>query len=306
MSAATFRRSLKNFVTRRGFPKLIVSDNAKTFQSTAKWLKTVRADGKTNPLLNDMGIKWRFNLSKAPWWGGFFERMVGLVKRVLKKSLGKASLTFQELSELMLDIEFSMNNRPLTYQGEESEMEPLTPNHFIHGRRMKTLHDDANVSEEELITPRRRLRYLLRCKEHYWKRWSSEYLRSLREHHKIGGTANQVQIGEIVLIKADNQPRNMWKLGKVVDDIKGSDCVIREVRLQTVTNGAVKYIERPLQHLYLMELKADCPSPPSDSDEVTNNVQSERRPMRLAARKAQEEIKTHLFAEEEDENQINI
>eukprot|EP00112_Aurelia_sp_Birch-Aquarium-sp1_P003201 Seg1357.1 transcript_id=Seg1357.1/GoldUCD/mRNA.D3Y31 product="hypothetical protein" protein_id=Seg1357.1/GoldUCD/D3Y31 len=137
MTAATFRRSLKNLVTRRGAPQQTISDNAKTFKSTAKWLKSVHANDKTQTLLNSLGISWRFNLSKAAWWGGFFERMVGLVKNSLKKCLGRSRLTFQELSRLMLDVEFSLNNRPLTYQGADLEMEPLTPNHLIYGRRMK-------------------------------------------------------------------------------------------------------------------------------------------------------------------------
>ena len=167
MTAATFRRSLKNLITRRGTPEMIVSDNAKTFQSTAKWLKSIRKDNKTQSLLNDLGITWRFNLSRSPWWGGFFERMVGLVKNSAKKSMGRAKLTFPELTELMLDVEFALNNRPLTYQGDDLEMEPLTPNHLIHGRRLKPFDTGAIISDEETTPAKKRLRYLNRMKEHY-------------------------------------------------------------------------------------------------------------------------------------------
>ena len=42
-------------------------------------------------------VKWKFNLSRVPWWGGQFKRMVGLVKQCLYKATGKAKLTKQEL-----------------------------------------------------------------------------------------------------------------------------------------------------------------------------------------------------------------
>ena len=42
-------------------------------------------DEKVNQLLAENKIVWQFNLSRAPWWGGQFERMVGLVKNSLNK-----------------------------------------------------------------------------------------------------------------------------------------------------------------------------------------------------------------------------
>ena len=82
MSNDEFRRSIKEFIARRGNPSLFVSDNAKTFQSTAKWLHKIVKHPEVNDLLLKNKISWKFNLSRSPWWGGFFERMVGLIKSV--------------------------------------------------------------------------------------------------------------------------------------------------------------------------------------------------------------------------------
>ena len=60
-------------------------------------------------LINEQ-IKWKFNLSRAPWWGGQFERMVGLVKQSLFKTTGRANLTKQELEEILPDTEIVLNN----------------------------------------------------------------------------------------------------------------------------------------------------------------------------------------------------
>ena len=56
-----------------------------------------------------------FNLSRAPLWGGQFERMVGIVKGSLYKTIGNGFLTWTELEEVVLDVEVAVNNRPLGY-----------------------------------------------------------------------------------------------------------------------------------------------------------------------------------------------
>jgi hypothetical protein len=71
----------------------------------------------------------------VPWWGGFFERLVGLVKRCLRKVLGNAKLTFEELLTTLVEVEGTLNSRPLTYIYDEVENDVLTPNHLIFGRR---------------------------------------------------------------------------------------------------------------------------------------------------------------------------
>ena len=93
----TFKRCLRRFIARRGIPALIVSDNAKTFKGTEKQLRTLFRHPQVREEMQNHRIEWRFNLERAPWWGGFFERMVGCVKRCLKKVLGNARLTYDEL-----------------------------------------------------------------------------------------------------------------------------------------------------------------------------------------------------------------
>ena len=85
LSAEAFKRPLRRFASRRGIPVLIVSDNAKTFQATNKALKSPFRNPKVANELENAKTEWRFNLERAPWWGGFFERMVGSVKRYFRK-----------------------------------------------------------------------------------------------------------------------------------------------------------------------------------------------------------------------------
>ena len=108
-------------------PDLIVSDNAKTFKAAEKAITRLFNDRKVKSALQTKRVTWRFNLERAPWWGGFFERMVRSVKRCLRKVLGNAKLTVEELSTVLVEIEGTLNARPLTEEYEEYEGEVLTP-----------------------------------------------------------------------------------------------------------------------------------------------------------------------------------
>ena len=70
-----FLGSLKRLIARRGKLNKIYSDNGKTFIAAAKQLKQVEKDEKFEDWLARQGVKWQFNLSRAPWWAGQFERL---------------------------------------------------------------------------------------------------------------------------------------------------------------------------------------------------------------------------------------
>ena len=123
-------------MARRGRPEKIYSDNFSTFVSASKWLKNVIRNEAVHDYLASNEIKWQFNLSRAPWWGGQFERMVSLVKQSLYKVIGKALLSKEELEEVLLDVELCLNNRPLSYVEDDHEMPILTPNVMSFGVRI--------------------------------------------------------------------------------------------------------------------------------------------------------------------------
>ena len=65
-----FIQALKRLITRRGIPKVIYSDNAKTFEIASKWIKRVYKDDGRQEFLVMQQVKWKFNLSWVPWWVG--------------------------------------------------------------------------------------------------------------------------------------------------------------------------------------------------------------------------------------------
>ena len=173
--------SLKRFIARKGRPEKIYSDNGRTFVGAAKWLRNVMQDERLHDFLAKLNIKWHFNLTKAPWWGGQFERMIVLVNQAFNKRVGNGTLTWRELQDVLLDVEVALNNRPLSYVEEDVQLPVLTPNMLQFGRP-NLLPEDHN---QENLDLRKRARYLAKCKDVVWGRWSTEYLRSLRERHNF-------------------------------------------------------------------------------------------------------------------------
>ena len=44
--------------------------------------------------LSKQGVEWRFIPCRAPWYGGYWECLIGLTKRALKKTIGRALLLY--------------------------------------------------------------------------------------------------------------------------------------------------------------------------------------------------------------------
>ena len=158
-----FIKAFKQFIARRGRPQKVYSDNGKSFVAASKWLGGIMKDEKMQDYLAHQHITWQFNLSRAPWWGGQFERMVGLVKRAMYKSIGGANLAWSELEEVILDVEITLNNRPLTYLEDDVQLPTLTPHAMMFGQPNQLPEEDPDAIESKDL--RKRARYLCRCKD---------------------------------------------------------------------------------------------------------------------------------------------
>ncbi|XP_068707695.1 uncharacterized protein [Montipora foliosa] len=105
--------------------------------------------------LADEGISWSFNLSRGPWWGGQFERLVGSGRRGL--------LTWEELCDVVLDVEIQLSRRPLSYVEEDAQLALLTAASFLFQRSNQ--FPKQQPCREEDVDLRKRARYLMACKD---------------------------------------------------------------------------------------------------------------------------------------------
>ena len=72
----------------------MISDNGKAFKAAAKTIQAVLGHNDVKSYFSVLGMKWVFNIPKAPWWGGIFERMARSTKRCLRKIVGQAKLSY--------------------------------------------------------------------------------------------------------------------------------------------------------------------------------------------------------------------
>ncbi len=261
LETAIFIPCLKRLIARKGRPRVIYSDNGRTFVKAAKWLAQAVKDERLHSHLEEYNITWKFNLSRAPWWGGQFERLIGIVKKAMHKTIGGATLNWQELSEVMLDIETQINRRPLCYMEDDVELPTLTPSTFLFQRSNQLPEQEPWREEEKSL--RRRAKFLITCKKNLWNRWRREYLTALRERHNLTHqtTKFKISVGDVVIVKSDDKNRGNWPLAIVQRVFPGKDGVIRAVRLKTAKGT----LERPVQHLYPMELASESITPEANT-----------------------------------------
>ena len=123
--------------------------------------------------------------------GGFYERLIGIVKRCLRKTIGKLCLTNEQFRTLLAESEAVVNSRPLVYIGDDINSNIiLTPAHFLT-QNAKTGFPDHNEEDStdpeylpQISSAKKLLLTWKKGQKHlnmFWKTWRDEYLLSLRE-----------------------------------------------------------------------------------------------------------------------------
>ena len=238
-STEEFLMAFARFSGRRGKPLHLYSDNASTFTKAAK-------------LLPD--ITWQFNPPAAPWWGGFWERLVHSVKTPIKKVLGQSLITDKELGTLIIRIEEQINSRPLTPIVDDPDQVPLTPAEMLIGRPLQQPQDPWPEIPPARTAFSARMKYLRSLQESWSKRWINEYLPALQPRPKWHQDVKDITPGSLVLLKKENLKRHLWPLARVKECHAGRDGHIRSVTLQ---DNKGKDIKRPIQNLVLLEGNED-------------------------------------------------
>ena len=172
-SAKTFVNSLKKFISRRGCPQIILSDNGTAF-----------TEELTQNFAETRNFKWQFSLTEAPWFGGIWERLVSPVKRLMKKTPGNSMVCFSELQVLLYEIELVLNSRPLGFVYDNDLQEILTPNHLLFGCKLYTCNSSIQDNVEINLVLPKRVHHINMLLNHFWSRWRNEYVTSLREYDK--------------------------------------------------------------------------------------------------------------------------
>ncbi|XP_048478170.1 uncharacterized protein LOC125488763 [Plutella xylostella] len=165
---------------------------------------------------------------------------------------GDSKLTFEEFTTVLSLIEAALNSRPLSpLSADPNDLLPLTPAHFLIGRPL-TAPASADLTG---AAPHRLLRYdrVEQMRQHFWRRWSKEYVSELQIRSKWKTREQDLQIDMMVLIKEDNTPPLRWRLGRIVRTYPGKDGVSRVADIRTARG----IIQRTFAKICPLPMQAD-------------------------------------------------
>ena len=215
MKTERFLLALRRMIVRRGVCSIIRSDNAKTFKAANKELQRcwrVLESDQTQTALSEKKIQWKFIVEKAPWWGGFYERLEKSVKTPLKKLFAKAMLHAEQLTTILAKIEAQLNSYPLTYLGvDPDDYRVITPAQILIGRNLQVCPTkDTSVSEQTSRAHTKCFQYHQKLVNGFWKQWHAEYLKSLTPVKKCYKIGHEIRKGDLVLVSDDRVARGQW------------------------------------------------------------------------------------------------
>ncbi|GFX55009.1 integrase catalytic domain-containing protein [Trichonephila clavipes] len=175
----------------------------------------------------------------------------------LRKILGRALLTFEELSTILSEVEVIVNHRPLTYvENDPGEPEPLTPAHFLelgYGDSKYPIHFieliDATTAKESY---KKRKTYRTLLLKQLWRRWKEQYLLQLKtaNHFKTPSVHKNLKLNDVVLVEGNVKSKLLWELGITKEIFIGRDDNVRSCLVKTF-KGLFK---KSIQLLYPLEI----------------------------------------------------
>ena len=218
-TSEAFIAAFHRFTARRGFCKELFSDQGTNFVGADTLLKQMVSSSSSysSQIVNSLaqeGTPWIFNPPSAPHFGDIWDAAVKSAKHHMRRVIGEQVLTFSELATLMFRIEAYPNSRPLTaLTNDSTDLDFLSPSHFLI-QRSSFLVPEGDVNEVN-IPPGKRWLMISQLTQHFWSRWSSEYLTSLQSRQKWRQHHRSVPVGDVVLIRSELTPPAKWPLARI-------------------------------------------------------------------------------------------
>lgn len=255
LSSPAFLAAYRRFTSRRGLPQHLYSDNGTNFVGASRILRKeagIHLLQVSEDLVNEVannGSTWHFIPPASPHFGGLWEAGIKSMKLHLKKIIGDSTLTYEELSTLLSQVEACLNSRPLCpTTADPSDLSALTPGHFLIGSALLAPPENVTLSLNTNIHTRWQL--VQKMRNDFWKRFHREYLIRLQNRPKWASKSPNLEINDLVLIMDDNIPPCHWPLGRIVQTHPGSDDLVRVATVKC-QSGIIK---RPIAKLALLPI----------------------------------------------------
>ena len=233
LTTEDFLAALRRFISRRGLPSQLHSDNGSNFGGAKNDLNLLYKILRENQSsLSTYLLSQRIQWSCIPdHFGGLWEGAVKAAKFYLKRIAGPIKFSISELNTVMCQIKAILNSRPLcSINCHASDgIQSLTPAHFLIGRPI-TAYPETTIDTTHTL-----LRRWTMCQaiiHHFWERLSHEYLHQLQKLSKWKLPTDNLRVNDIVFIRENSAFTCHWPIAMVDQVYPGRDNLVRVVRLK--------------------------------------------------------------------------
>ena len=257
-----FFMGYRRFVSRVGTPSKMFSDQGRSYLKAAKELKGLYAldtDTIQKKLLEE-GCEWSFSTPRAAFCQGITEAMVKCCKQSLRKVLHGALLTSEEMRTIFSEVEALVNSRPISALKDEA-LTPITPAELLIGRPLRALpdYDDKmeNINYPEMWQRRKMLL------QHFWNRWSRDYLSELSPTKKWRQKDERaLNVGDVVLLRDPDCIKNSWRIARIMETYHNEKGDVTSAKIK-LPGG--RPLVRHLRHLAVLEADMTVTGPPTEN-----------------------------------------
>jgi hypothetical protein len=239
LTSNAFIAALKRFISRRMLCRKLYCDNATNFVGARRHLAELRhaflnqsTQSEISTWCAENAIEFKHIPPRASHFGGLWEAAVRSAKSLLYPTLHNTKINFEQLTTVCCQIEAILNSRPLTpLSSDPNDERALTPSHFWCQTPLDTIvePDLTNMNISRLS----KWQTISKIQQHFWERWSKEYITSLQRRTKWQDESPNVMIGKLVLIQEDNLPPQKWLLGRIIKTSEALDKKSRVVDIKT-------------------------------------------------------------------------
>ena len=276
LTTDSFLNAYRRFVCRRGPVQQLRSDQGTNFVGAKNELEAALREMNQDKIRRELlksgcdWFSWKMNAPHSSHMGGVWERQIRTVRSVLTGLLQNhaSQLDDESLRTLMIEVEAIVNSRPIATDDltDPDSLDVLTPNHLLTMKSSVILSPPGNFQRADVYS-RKRWRRVQQLTDEFWQRWKKGYLQSLQVRQKWTSPKRNLQEGDIVVMKDDSVPRNLWKLARVAAAHPDEDGYVRKVKLAVAdqsldSNGtrkkpSISYFDRPIHGLVLLMSRSE-------------------------------------------------
>ncbi|XP_061176110.1 uncharacterized protein LOC133185066 [Saccostrea echinata] len=239
LSSSSFINALKRFISIRGPVHQFRSDRGTNFVWAVNEIGLASIFVEDAPIQNFLTRNqavWIFNPPHASHFGGAWERMIGVTRRILDSMLLRTDskgITNEVLTTFMAEVCSIVNSRPLVAVSTDPE-DPsvLTPN-ILLTQKMDSSTLPKDLPELDLREAyRSQWKHVVVLSQEFWKKWREQYLSNLQSKRKWSQAERNFKEGDIVLLKDYEVARNQWPVALVEKVFPSDDNRVRTVEIR--------------------------------------------------------------------------